>query len=87
MIDATKMGATTVRGAAIVEDHVFPSTAAYKAYLQELRRQGVDFYVLSFGPGATARIALGMKTIPMIDTAARCNVDPVPDNYAGQAAV
>lgn len=72
---------STVVGAAIVEDHVFPSMAAYRDYLQQLRSQSVDFYVLSFGPGIKARIALGMVTVPMIETAAKCNVDPVPAGY------
>lgn len=70
---------TSIRAAAIVEDHVFASIGEYKAYLRELRLQGIDFYVLSFGPGLKTRIALGMLTVPMIDTAAKCNVDPISD--------
>lgn len=80
MIDPIKMTSSSIRGSCIVEDHVFPSTAAYKAYLQELRRQGIDFYVFSFGPGCKARIGLGLQLVPMIECAPRCNFDPVKDN-------
>ena len=79
MLDVVSPG--TIKGAALVEDHAFPSVAAYKSYIAELRRQRIDFYVLSFGPGTKARIALSMLTVPMIETGAKLNVDPVPAAY------
>lgn len=67
----------SVVGAALVEDHVFETVAAYKAYLQALRDQKLDFYVLRVGPGHKYRIAVAFDTVPMIETAAKCNVDPL----------
>lgn len=81
MIDPIKMTGSTIRGSCIVEDHAFPSIAAYKAYLQVLRLLGIDFYIFSFGPDCKARIGLGLQNVPMIECATPCNFDPAKDNY------
>lgn len=64
-------------GSASICDYEFANMAAYAKLLSTILACGLDFYVLSIGPGNRCRIAFCPSDKPMIKVDALRNVDPL----------